>query len=441
MKRYSAYKDSKTEYIGEIPNHWDTIRTRFVFDVVSGNGFPDELQGRQEGELPFYKCSDINTSGIYIDSANNYVDMSDVRINKWNIVPRNSILLAKIGEALKKNHRKISDCDCLVDNNMMAIIPDNGSAGLKYYYYLMCLIRMEWCCNPGAVPSVDTSKFRSFFIPKCSDEEQEQIGKFLDFKTVQIDGLIAKKEHMIELLKEERSAIINKAVTKGIDPHVGVKDSGVEWLGKVSRPWVIKKIKYNASVKFSSVNKKTEEGEVLVRLCNYVNVYYNDIISPELDFMEASATSEEIQNFQLRIGDVLVTKDSEDWMDIAIPAYVASELPNLICGYHLALIRPFSNLMNGKFLFYLLYANCINYQFKIEASGVTRYGLSNYALSNALIPIPSLKEQKDIAIFLDQKTEQIDLQIVREQKSIDLLKEFRTALISEVVTGKIDVRG
>ncbi len=223
-------------------------------------------------------------------------------------------------------------------------------------------------------------------------------------------------------------------------PYPKYKDSGIEWLGEVPKRWEIKKLKFNASVRFSNVNKKTEEGELPIRLCNYIDVYYNEVIIPELDFMEASATPEEMRKFQLRIGDVLVTKDSEEWNDIAVPAYVGSELPNVLCGYHLAQIRPVLDLIDGKFLFWLFSSNCINYQFKIEASGVTRFSLSNYALNSAIIPIPPIKEQETIASFLDHKALQIDEQVAREKKSIELLKEYCTALISEVVTGKIDVR-
>ncbi len=438
-KRYSEYKNSGIEWLGEIPSHWNVIRTRFVFDVVSGNGFSDDLQGRQEGEYPFYKCSDINSSNVFADKANNYVNRSDVEENNWSIIPRNSILLAKIGEALKKNHRKINTNDCLIDNNMMAVVLRGASKNPKYYYYLMSMIRMEWFVNPGAVPSIDVSKFRSFLIPRITKDEQENIEKFLDRKIVQVDDLIAQKKQMIELLKEERAAIINQAVTKVLNLKVEMKDSGIDWLGKVPKHWEIKKLKFNALVQFSNVNKKSEEGEIAVRLCNYVDVYYNDFITPDLNFMEATASTEEIKKFHLKIGDVLLTKDSEEWNDIAIPAYVAFEASDVICGYHLAQVRPQEKLIQGKYLFWFLLADCVNHQFRIEASGVTRYGLSNYALSNSVCLIPSKKEQGAIAAFLDQKTVQIDEQVAREQKSIELLQEYRTALISEVVTGKIDV--
>ena len=439
-KCYSKYKDSGIEWIGNIPEHWDVIRDRFVFNIISGNGFPEDLQGRSSGDYPFFKCSDINFTGVLAERANNYVDEEDVQGNKWSIVPRQSLMFAKIGEALKKNHRKINKNNCLVDNNMMAISLKDDRESIKYYYFMMCLISMEWFVNPGAVPSVNVSKFRSFFIPAVNAGEQKQIECFLDRKTTQIDDLIAKKERMVELLKEERTAVINQAVTKGLDPNVEMKDSGIEWLGEVPKHWEVKKLKFNSSIRFSNVDKKSNEGEQDVRLCNYVDVYYNDCITLKLDFMKATASIEEIRKFQLNIGDVIVTKDSESWDDIAVPAYVAETESKLLCGYHLAQIKSNVKVLNGKFLFWMLSGSAFNYQYKIDASGVTRYGLGNYALSNSFIVVPPMDEQEKINVYLDKKTIQIDEQVEREQKSIELLKEYRTALISEVVTGKIDVR-
>lgn len=216
------------------------------------------------------------------------------------------------------------------------------------------------------------------------------------------------------------------------------KDLSLEWLEEIPLHWDFKKLKFNASVQFSNVDKKSEEAEQSVRLCNYVDVYYNNFITPDMDFMEATASPEEIRKFQLKVGDVIVTKDSEEWDDIAIPAYVTFELPDVICGYHLAQIRPNTNLIDGKFLFYFLASYRTNYQFKVEATGITRFGLSNGALSNSLMVIPPTQEQKAIAEYLDRKTVQIDDLIAKKERMIELLKEERTAVINQAVTGGLD---
>jgi len=210
-------KDSGIEWLGKIPKHWGIGKIRFAFNISSGNGFPDELQGRTEGELPFYKVSDINSAEAHIENANNYVSSKDVQANRWNIIPKGSIVLAKIGAALAKNHRKVTDVECLIDNNMMAITPKNLKDYTKYYFYLMSVIRMEWFSNPGAVPSVDLQRFKAFFIPTILFNEQKMISDFLDNKTKQIDQQIDMAKKSIGLLKEYRTALISEAVTGKID--------------------------------------------------------------------------------------------------------------------------------------------------------------------------------------------------------------------------------
>lgn len=210
-------KDSGIDWLGQIPKHWKIGKVRFSFFVASGNGFSDELQGRSEGDYPFYKVSDINSSEITICQANNYVSRDDIVNNRWNIVFQGSILLAKIGAALAKNHRKISEIDCLIDNNMMAVTPSNSQGHVKYFYYLMCVIRMEWFSNPGAVPSVDINRFRSFIIPDIEIEEQKEIAGYLDHKIAKVDEQVDREHRSIELLKEYRTALISEVVTGKID--------------------------------------------------------------------------------------------------------------------------------------------------------------------------------------------------------------------------------
>ena len=218
------------------------------------------------------------------------------------------------------------------------------------------------------------------------------------------------------------------------------RDSGVEWLGEVPVGWEVRKLKHIASVKPSNVDKKTVNGEHPVRLCNYVDVYYNDYITSDLDLMKATASVVEIEKFILREGDILITKDSESWDDIAVPAYVSSDLNDVLCGYHLTQIRPNTSLSNGEYLFRSFYARDINDQFRVAATGVTRYGLGKYWIDNSLFLVPSKDEQRAIAVFLDRETGNIDTLTTKVRESISKLREYRTALISAAVTGKIDVR-
>ncbi len=212
------------------------------------------------------------------------------------------------------------------------------------------------------------------------------------------------------------------------------KESGVAWLGEVPEHWEVKRLKTSAAYRVSNVDKLTKEDEFPVRLCNYTDVYYHDHINPDMELMEATATSEEIQRFGLKVDDIVITKDSEDWRDIAVPAHVEATKPNLVCGYHLAIITPSAALLNGKFLLRSFQSCAINQQFQIAASGVTRYGLPKSSIGEAVIPIPPLSEQTRIADFLDRETGRIDTLVAKKRALIGLLKEKRSALISRTVT-------
>ncbi|MEW6595763.1 MAG: restriction endonuclease subunit S [Thermodesulfobacteriota bacterium] len=216
------------------------------------------------------------------------------------------------------------------------------------------------------------------------------------------------------------------------------KDSGVEWLGEIPAHWDAKKLKFLAEIRTSNVDKKSEEGELPVRLCNYVDVYKNDFISSDIEFMQATATKEEINRFKIQKDDVLITKDSESWDDIAVPACVGEDFEDVVCGYHLAQIRPNKTELRGRYLFRCFSASGICDQFKVAANGVTRFGLPQDAVGGSFFPVPPLEEQTAIAAFLDRETARIDGLIARKQRLVELLQEKRTALISRAVTKGLD---
>ena len=210
-------KDSGIEWIGEIPEGWEIKKLKTIGRLYSGNGFKEDMQGRTEGDYPFYKVSDINGEGKFATISSNYVNKADVKNNKWNIIPENSILFPKIGEALKKNHRKINICKCLIDNNMAALKADESLINFNYLYYLFCCINAEWFVNPGSVPSINNNNLKNSNIILPSKNEQISIANFLDQKTAEIDSLVSEIQEQIQKLKEYRQALIFEAVTGKID--------------------------------------------------------------------------------------------------------------------------------------------------------------------------------------------------------------------------------
>lgn len=211
------------------------------------------------------------------------------------------------------------------------------------------------------------------------------------------------------------------------------KDSGEEWLGEVPGHWKVKRLKHACHVFPSNVDKKFHDGETLVKLCNYTDVYYNETITADMEFMAATASDDQIAKFMLRAGDTIITKDSETADDIAIGAYVPADLPGVVCGYHLSMVRPMTDT-NGAFVKRLFDSTYVKSCVAVRANGLTRVGLGQYEIDNLELPFPPLDEQQTIAAFLDRETGKIDALVAEQEKLIALLKEKRQAVISHAVT-------
>ena len=204
-------------------------------------------------------------------------------------------------------------------------------------------------------------------------------------------------------------------------------------IGRIPGNWDLSKLSEIAQVIVSNVDKKFEENEVPVLLCNYLDVYQNEYITSNLEFMRGSASEAEIDKFSLRRGDVLITKDSETAEDIASAAFVTDEIRNLICGYHLAILRPDIERMDSNFFAKTLQHDRVHNQFVTKANGVTRYGLTLSVINNATIPVPPLIEQAEIARILstwDRAIEQV-------QRLIEAKQRQKKGLMQGLITGKL----
>src|ERR1700722_8046837 len=198
--------------------------------------------------------------------------------------------------------------------------------------------------------------------------------------------------------------------------------------------WVVRRLKYVSDVQVSNIDKKSVDGEEPVRLCNYVDVYKHDVISSDMEFMEATATEAQIEKFSLNKGDVLITKDSETWDDIAVPAVVAGDLPGVVCGYHLAHVRPKTEILDGRYLARCFAARGIAEQFFLSANGITRFGLGKDEITSGWFPIPPIDTQRRIADYLDHEMARIDALIAAKERLLQLLTEKRRGLITHAVT-------
>ena len=206
------------------------------------------------------------------------------------------------------------------------------------------------------------------------------------------------------------------------------------WVSSLPDSWQVDRLANVAEILFSNVDKHTLEDETPVALCNYVDVYKNDRIDCRIAFMSASAEEREIRRFQLQKHDVLVTKDSESPDDIAIGALVVEELPGVLCGYHLAMIRPRENRLSGGFLAWLFADKQFRGHFEAHAVGVTRFGLSQSIFRAAQVPLPKLSEQRRIAAYLDASCAAIDAAVAAKRGQIGTLDALEMTLIHDAVT-------
>ena len=406
MRRYEKYKDSGVEWIGVIPEHWELKKFKHLYQFNMGATIlKSDLV--IDGKIPVYSATEE-------DKVFGHVNETNVMLNKGDIIiPARG---NSIGHVTMVGGLATCTQTTIHSKRISDRIIDNYS-----FYYMKGLRKNLFRFEQTAIPQITVHQVKENNIVVPNINEQTAIANYLDEKTAQIDALIGKKQKMIELLEEEKQAVVDEAVS-----------------GK-GKNWERKKLKYVAMVQSSNVDKKTNEGELEIRLCNYVDVYYSEFITDQIEFMKASASEKEIRKFTLREGDVLITKDSETPDDIAKPALVTKDFDNVICAYHLAQIRVNKNILIGEFLFRLFQSKAFNSHFEVSASGVTRFGLPLEAITDVEVSFPSSMEQQNIVSYIQTEIQRIHNVIFKIQKEISLLQEYRTALISEAVTGKIKV--
>ena len=436
MKRYPEYKEGGPEWIGEIPVHWEAKKLRYFCSMKSGNGFSHDLQGKTGLEVPFFKVSDTNTpeNRVEMAYAQNTVSYQDVRNFKFTVHEPNSIVFPKIGVALLLNKRNILTKKSCIDNNMMALSSDQ--ADHKFLYYAMLNVDFRRHYRAGTVPSINGWEVGDIRIAYPPHSEQFQIANFLDRKTEQIDELIHIKERMVELLQEQRTALVHETVTKGLDPNVEMKSSGVEWIGDIPKHWQMKRLKYVTEfIKNGTTATQIESGET-----DYPVTRIETISTGEINFDKVGYVNywDGIENYRLRLGDILLSHINS----LAMLGNCAM-LEDSACLYHgMNLLRIRSNsLVDNRFLLYWLKSSPANQLIKSFAKfAIGQVSISITNLKEIPVGYPPPVEQTQIVNFLDHKTAKIDELRSNEQRSLELLKEYRQTLISEVVTGKLDVR-
>ncbi len=414
FKPYPAYKDSGVEWLREIPAHWEVKMLKRLAAMQSGSAITSESI-EPTGDYPVFGGNGIRG---FTDSYTHE--------GSFPLIGRQGALCGCVSLASGKfwasEHAVVARPAEFVDALWLA--------------ELLAAMSLNNYSQSAAQPGLAVETIGGIRAPAPPVAEQRAIAAFLDRETARIDALVAKKERLIELLQEQRTALITRAVTKGLDPNVPLKDSGVEWLGEIARHWEVKRIKFIAQVgNGSTPNRENAEywgGDYPWLNSSVVNLAE---VTEGSDFVTALALRE-CHLPRIHPPAVLVGITGEGrTRGMATVLRIEATI-----NQHLAFIRPTRAHSDAEYIRYSLYAA---YQFLRDESGgggSTKGALTCDQLGSVSIPFPPLAEQRAIAAFLDRETARIDALVAKVRDAIDRLKQLRTALISAAVTGKIDVR-
>ncbi|MCY4300504.1 MAG: restriction endonuclease subunit S [Aestuariivita sp.] len=432
--RYEDYKDSGIPWLGEIPADWLWERGKWHHryqKILNSNGAN-------------YNVLSLTLRGVVNNDPNNPEGLVPNDYRTYQLFDKDDLVFKLIDlENVKTSRVGLVHENGIMSSAYIRLVPGSAmnSRFLYFFYYSLYQAEVFNKLGAGVRSTLNQTDLLDLSVPIIDLATQNRIVDFLDAKTAEIDTAIDKKRRLIELLDEKRVALITETVIQQIDPDTGKRSVGSNGYYYKSIEDTVKwrRLRHIAEIKNSNVDKLVIGGEHSVQLCNYLDVYRNDFINADMKFSQGSATAKEIAIFALLEGDVIITKDSEDKADIGVPALVQSTAADLLCGYHLSILRPKSGIVIGPYLFWAILSNPTREAFSNAACGVTRFGLTLQGIKSVSIPLPDLATQNRIVDFLNEKTAEIDAAISKEQRMIDLLNEFKQILIANAVTGKIKI--
>ena len=433
-KVYEEYRDSGVEWLGEIPAHWEARKIKFLASLETRKYFekPDNLSyiGLEHIESGTGKLIQ-NTPIENVESTMNYFAKGNVLFGKLRPY------LAKV---------ILTDFEGVCTTELLVFQPTPHLYG-KYLYYRLISSDFIGLINSitygTKMPRASSEQVCNISVQCPSLFEQQAIATFLDHQTARIHQLIAYKERLIELLQERRTAVINQAVTRGLNANVEMKDSGVEWLGKIPAHWEVRRLKkiiYSIEQGWSPAceNRLADDEEWGVLKVGCVN-------GNEFNDKEHKALPKDIKpimELEIRTGDILMSRANTREL-LGSTSIVHNARSKLLLCDKLYRINLSQAVLLPTFFVLAMKSSIVRFQLEREATGASNsmQNISQFTILNLLLPVPDIKQQEEILSYLAQETAKIDKLISVIQDGIKKLKEYNTALISAVVTGKIDVRG
>ena len=440
MKRYDSYKDSGVEWIREIPKEWRTNRLKWISQIENSGVWGEDDEFPNSVNVPIPTTGQLSIDGEWYYDKMNLRNLSNDEWNKYKCIEGDIVVVKSSGSSTNIITGKcgfISEEDSEkfgFSNFLMRVRPNKMIPKLVYYFLSSNLTkqRIERMVSSTTYPNLKVDEYSNseLLIPPIS--EQQQIVSFLDNKTSLIDSLIEKTQRKIELLKEKRTSLINEVVTKGLNPNVEMKDSGVEWIGEIPSHWDKTKTKYQFDISGGGTPSKDN------------SEYWNgDIpwVSPKdmklkyISKTEDYVTIEGINNSSTK----LISKKS--LLMVVRSGILQHTIPVCFNSVPVTINQDLKSFeekrqMTCSYFYYLIKGHEKNLLLEWSKEGTTVESIEMDFMMNSELPLPSILEQQQIVEYLDEQTQLIDKTISIEEKRIELLKEYRQSLISEVVTGK-----
>lgn len=426
--RYDNYQPSRVSVYGQIPKEWKVKKLKYIAKVKMGQSPNADFCNREERGIPFLQ-GNAEFSKLY-PVALNYCEYPS------KCSEAGDILLSVRAPVGQKN---ISDKKYAIGRGLCAITPRGMCMDFLWYLLEISVEELKSYSAGSTYDAVTTDDVKNLLCVFPPVKVQQRIARYLKTKLDLVDDIINAKQKQIDLLQEQRQAIITEAVTKGLDRNVPMKDSGIEWIGEIPEGWGIKRIKHLTSFVASG---KTPLGGAEVYVDSGImfirsqNVYPEGLKLDDVTFIE-DYVDENMKNSRVREYDVLLNITGAS---IGRSSLVPQGFPKANVNQHVCIVRPKSKIILPSFLHKVMCSKVIQHQIDMSQNGTSREGLTFEQIKSMLIPFPpSIEEQKQINSFVDKNIENIDSVRENVYTQIAKLKEYRQSLIYEAVTGKIKV--
>jgi type I restriction enzyme S subunit len=438
FKPYPAYKDSGVEWLGEIPAHWEVNRLKFVLKAPLKYG-ANEAAEFDDPDLPRYvRITDISENDGLRDETFKSLPAD---VAEEYLLREGDLLFARSGATAGKTflYRKAWGV-CAYAGYLIRARLDAGRCHPQFVrYFTASSGYWDWLASSfiqATIQNVSAERYASLSVPLALLPEQRVIAAFLDRETARIDALVAKKERLIELLQEKRTALITRAVTKGLDPNVPMKDSGIEWLGEIPAHWEVKPLKQ--AVSFAEgpgilAVDFVDEGVPLLRISG---IGGRTASLAGCNFLSPKLVGRRWAHFRVQISDLLISGSASRGLCSEVDDVTVGAIPYT----GIIIVRPRMESSVKNFVRWFFLSEEFLTQAELASTGSTIQHFGPTHLSTMALALPPLPEQGAVADYLDRETAKMAALVSKVRAAIDRLKELRTALISAAVTGKIDVR-